>query len=173
MTREAADIVLFVGGARSGKSRMAQARAESAPGELVYLATGEALDAEMTDRIAKHRADRGPRWRTVEAPLDLPDAIRRESVRGRVLLVDCLTLWLSNLILSERDVSTATRALLTALADVSGTVLIVTNEVGLGIVPDNALARRFRDEAGRLNQAVAAAAHEVVFVAAGLALRMK
>jgi adenosylcobinamide kinase/adenosylcobinamide-phosphate guanylyltransferase len=150
---------------------MAQARAEALPGELVYIATGEALDAEMAERIARHRADRGPRWRTVEAPVDLPEAIRRES--GRVLLVDCLTLWLSNLVLGDHDVSAASERLLASLDAASSTVLLVSNEVGMGIVPENALARRFRDEAGRLNQRVAAAADEVLLVAAGLALRMK
>jgi adenosylcobinamide kinase/adenosylcobinamide-phosphate guanylyltransferase len=160
-----------VGGARSGKSRLAQARAETLPGELVYIATGEPLDAEMVERIARHRADRGPRWRTVEAPLELPAAIRRES--GRVLLVDCLTLWLSNLILGAHDVAEATDQLIAALDAASSTVLLVTNEVGMSIVPENALARRFRDEAGRLNQRVAGAADEVLLVAAGLALRMK
>jgi adenosylcobinamide kinase/adenosylcobinamide-phosphate guanylyltransferase len=164
-------IVLLLGGARSGKSRIAQARAEALPGELVYIATGAALDAEMAERIARHRADRGPRWRTVEAPIDLPDAIRPEG--GRVLLVDCLTLWLSNLMLGEHDIPAASDRLLAALDAASSTVLLVANEVGMGIVPENALARRFRDEAGRLNQRVAAAAHEVLLVAAGLALRMK
>jgi adenosylcobinamide kinase/adenosylcobinamide-phosphate guanylyltransferase len=163
--------VLLLGGARSGKSRIAQARAEALPGELVYLATGEALDAEMAERIARHRADRGPRWRTVEAPIDLPDAIGRE--HGHVLLVDCLTLWLSNLMMGEHDISAATDRLLAALDAASGTVLLVSNEVGMSIVPENALARRFRDEAGRLNQRVAAAADEVLLVAAGLSLRMK
>jgi adenosylcobinamide kinase / adenosylcobinamide-phosphate guanylyltransferase len=163
--------VLLLGGARSGKSRIAQARAEALPGELVYIATGEARDAEMTERIARHRADRGPRWRTVEAPIDLPEALHRE--QGRVLLVDCLTLWLSNLMLNEHDVAAATDRLLAALEAARNTVLIVSNEVGMGIVPENALARRFRDEAGRLNQRVAAAADEVVIVAAGLTLRMK
>lgn len=164
-------IVLLLGGARSGKSRIAQTRAEALPGELVYLATGEALDAEMAERIARHRADRGARWRTVEAPIDLPAAIRRED--GRVLLVDCLTLWLSNLMMGEHDIDAATNQLLAALDTASGTVLLVSNEVGMGIVPENALARRFRDEAGRLNQRVAAAASEVALVAAGLTLRMK
>jgi len=164
-------VVLLLGGARSGKSRIAQARAETLPGELVYVATGEALDAEMAERIARHRADRGPRWRTVESPIDLPETIRREN--GHVLLVDCLTLWLSNLMLGERDVTTATDQLLAALDAASGTVLLVSNEVGMGIVPENALARRFRDEAGRLNQRVAAVADEVLLVAAGLSLRMK
>jgi adenosylcobinamide kinase/adenosylcobinamide-phosphate guanylyltransferase len=164
-------IVLLLGGARSGKSRIAQTRAEALPGELAYIATGEARDAEMAERIARHRADRGARWRTVEAPIDLPEAIRREN--ERVLLVDCLTLWLSNLMLGEHDIAAATDRLLAALDRASGTVLLVSNEVGMGIVPENALARRFRDEAGRLNQRVAAAADEVLLVAAGLALRMK
>jgi adenosylcobinamide kinase/adenosylcobinamide-phosphate guanylyltransferase len=163
--------VLLLGGARSGKSRIAQTRAEALPGELVYIATGEALDAEMAERIARHRAERGARWRTVEAPLDLPEAIRREGVG--VLLVDCLTLWLSNLILGEHDIAAATDRLLAALDTARSTVLLVSNEVGMGIVPENALARRFRDEAGRLNQRVAAAADEVLLVAAGLPLRMK
>jgi adenosylcobinamide kinase/adenosylcobinamide-phosphate guanylyltransferase len=171
LTRKAAEIVLLLGGARSGKSRMAQARAEALPGELVYLATGEARDAEMSERIAKHRADRGARWRTVEVPIDLPEAIRRES--GRVVLVDCLTLWLSNLMLSEHDISAAADRLCASLTDATGTVLLVSNEVGMGIVPENALARRFRDEAGRLNQRIAGVANEVLLVAAGLALRMK
>jgi adenosylcobinamide kinase/adenosylcobinamide-phosphate guanylyltransferase len=166
-------VVLLVGGARSGKSRIAQARAEALSGELIYVATGQALDAEMTERIARHRADRGARWRTVEAPLELPEAIRREGTQGRVLLVDCLTLWLSNLILGEHDIDVATAALIDALATTSATVLLVSNEVGMGIVPENALARRFRDEAGRLNQRVAAVASEVLLVAAGLAIRMK
>jgi adenosylcobinamide kinase / adenosylcobinamide-phosphate guanylyltransferase len=167
------EIVLLLGGARSGKSRMAQTRAEAMTGELIYVATGEALDAEMHERIERHRADRGARWRTVEAPLELPDVIRRESAPGRILLVDCLTLWLSNLMFGERDVPIETDRLLAALRAAQGTVLLVSNEVGMGIVPENALARRFRDEAGRLNQRVAAAAHEVLLVAAGLAVRMK
>jgi adenosylcobinamide kinase / adenosylcobinamide-phosphate guanylyltransferase len=163
-----------LGGARSGKSRLAQARAEATPGELVYVATAEALDAEMTERIARHRAERGPRWRTVEAPRDLPDVIRRECAPGRVVLVDCLTLWLSNVMLSGQDVAGASRELLAAMAGQGGgTLLLVSNEVGMGIVPETALGRRFRDEAGRLNQAVAAAADEVLLVAAGLAIQMK
>jgi adenosylcobinamide kinase/adenosylcobinamide-phosphate guanylyltransferase len=166
-------VVLLVGGARSGKSRIAQTRAEAVGGELVYVATGQALDDEMTARIARHRSERGAQWRTVEAPLELPDAIRREGARDRVLLVDCLTLWLSNLMLGHHDVEAATAALLDVLATTSATVLLVSNEVGMGIVPENALARRFRDEAGRLNQRVAAAASEVLLVAAGLAIRMK
>jgi len=173
MNRGTGSVVLLLGGARSGKSRLAQARAETLAGELIYLATGQALDTEMTERIARHRADRGPRWRTVEAPLDLPGAIASERGANRVVLVDCLTLWLSNLMLGEHDIPAATARLLDAISGQSGTVLLVSNEVGLGIVPENALARRFRDEAGRLNQAIAQAADEVSFVAAGLAIRMK
>lgn len=165
--------LLVLGGARSGKSRYAQARAEALPGPLLYIATAQALDEEMADRIARHRADRGPRWSTRDVPLDLPAAIRAEAAPGGVLLVDCLTLWTSNLLFAERDLDRETEALADAVADAAGPVLLVANEVGLGIVPDNALARRFRDAAGRLNQAIAAAADEVQFVAAGLPLRLK
>ena len=165
--------MFFLGGARSGKSRLAQARAEAAAGELIYVATAEALDAEMTERIARHRSERGSRWRTVEAFRNLPDVIRRERGQGRVVLVDCLTLWLSNVMLAEQDVGAAMLALLSALAQREGSVILVSNEVGLGIVPETPLGRRFRDEAGRLNQAVAGAADEVLFIAAGLAIKMK
>jgi adenosylcobinamide kinase/adenosylcobinamide-phosphate guanylyltransferase len=165
--------LLVLGGARSGKSRHAEQRAEAEPGALVYIATGQAFDAEMEERIARHRADRGPRWRTVEAPLELPQAIAAEAGPGRVVLVDCLTLWASNLLLAERDGEAEAARLATLLRDAAGPVILVSNEVGLGIVPDNALARRFRDVAGRINQIVAAAVDEAVFVAAGLPLRLK
>lgn len=166
--------ILFVlGGARSGKSRYAQTRAETLDAELVFIATAQAFDTEMADRIARHRADRGPRWRTVEAPLDLPTTIAAETAPSSVVLVDCLTLWTSNLLLGEHDIPAATDALVTALGKARGPVILVANEIGLGIVPDNALARQFRDAAGFLNQAVAQAANEVQFVAAGLPLRMK
>ena len=165
--------LLVLGGARSGKSRYAQARAEALDGELVFVATAQALDTEMTDRIARHRADRGPRWVTVEAPVELAGAIRAESREDRVLLIDCLTLWTTNLLLAERDIPAATAELITAIADAAGPLILVANEVGLGIVPDNALTRRFRDEAGRVNQGLAAAVDGVVFVAAGLPLKLK
>ncbi len=165
--------LLVLGGARSGKSRYAQARAESHSGDLIYIATAQAFDAEMEDRIARHIADRGPRWSTLDVPLDLPDAIVANAAPGGVLLVDCLTLWTSNLMFAERDVDAETEALAAAVAQAAGPVILVANEVGLGIVPDNALARRFRDVAGRLNQAIATAADEVQFVAAGLPLRLK
>ncbi len=165
--------LLVLGGARSGKSRHAQVRAEAGQGDLLFLATGQAFDAEMADRIARHQADRGPRWRTVEAPLDLAQAITAHAAPGRLLLVDCLTLWASNLLFAERDDEAETALLTRAIATSPGPLVFVSNEVGLGIVPDNALARRFRDVAGRINQAVAAACAEVEFIAAGLPLRLK
>lgn len=165
--------LLVLGGARSGKSRYAQARAEALSGDLLYLATAQAFDAEMEARIAHHQADRGPRWSTLDVPLDIPAAILANAAPGCVLLVDCLTLWTSNLMFAERDIDAETEALATAVSDAGGPVILVANEVGLGIVPDNALARRFRDAAGRINQAIAAAADEVQFIAAGLPLRLK
>ncbi|MBY0284962.1 MAG: bifunctional adenosylcobinamide kinase/adenosylcobinamide-phosphate guanylyltransferase [Sphingomonas sp.] len=172
-----ANVVFFLGGARSGKSRLAQELAEKLADSQtvapVYLATGQPFDAEMTERIARHRADRGPRWRTVECPLNLPEAIGKEAVDGNVVLVDCLTLWVSNLLLSDVDIIQASDRLLSAIGNARCPLVIVSNEVGLGIVPDNALARRFRDEAGRLHQCVAAAADKVFFVAAGLSFSLK
>jgi adenosylcobinamide kinase/adenosylcobinamide-phosphate guanylyltransferase len=165
--------LLVLGGARSGKSRFAQSRAEALTGGLVYLATAQAFDEEMRERIALHRADRGPRWSTVEAPLELAETITACSTPETVVLVDCLTLWASNLILAERDMAAATEGLVRAVSAARGPVIMVANEVGLGIVPDNALARRFRDLAGRINQEMAAAADEVVVMFAGLPLVLK
>lgn len=162
---------LFLGGARSGKSRLAQEAAEACGGPLTYLATGEARDDEMADRIARHRADRGPRWATVECPIDLAGAIA--SLHHGAAVVDCLTLWLSNIMLAEREVDAHAAALVDVVRTAAVPLFIVSNEVGLGIVPDTPLGRAFRDEAGRLNQAVAAAADTVFFVAAGLALPLK
>ena len=166
-------IHLILGGARSGKSRYAQGLAEAFGGALVYVATGQALDAEMAERIARHRADRGPRWSTVEAPLELPAIVDAESRGGRLLLIDCLTLWTSNLMHAGRDVAAETARLVEALNGAAGPVILVANEVGLGIVPDHALARAFRDVAGRMNQSIAAAADDVSFIAAGLPVRLK
>lgn len=165
--------LLVLGGARSGKSRYAQAQAEATASDLVYVATAQALDTEMADRIARHRADRGPRWRTVEAPLDLPGIIREESRSDTLLLVDCLTLWASNLMFADRNIDASVAALRTAIADAPGPLIFVSNEVGLGIVPDNAMARRFRDVAGEINQAVAAAVDRAVLIVAGLPLLLK
>jgi adenosylcobinamide kinase/adenosylcobinamide-phosphate guanylyltransferase len=164
---------LILGGARSGKSRHAESLVEADGRAPRYLATAEPGDAEMAERIRHHQARRGARWATIEAPLDLPGAIQREAHEGRVLLVDCLTLWLSNLMLAQRGVARETDRLLDALAGAPGAVVLVANEVGFGIVPENALARDFRDEAGRLNQRVAAAADRVVLVVAGLPLTLK
>jgi adenosylcobinamide kinase/adenosylcobinamide-phosphate guanylyltransferase len=164
---------LVLGGARSGKSALAERLVTAAGGRRVYIATAEAWDDEMAERIAQHRADRGDGWRTVDAPLDLPAALAAEAVAGQAVLVDCLTLWLSNVMLSDRDVDAAAAMLEAAARSAEGPVVIVSNEVGLGIVPDNALARRFRDAQGRLNQRMAAMADLVVFVAAGLPMVLK
>lgn len=165
--------LFVIGGARSGKSRYAQARAEAAGEKPVFVATAEAFDDEMRARIAQHRADRDARWRTVEAPRDLPAAIDALNDGEAVVLVDCLTLWASNLLLADADIPAATAGLCAAVARFEGSLILVANEVGLGIVPDNALARRFRDAAGQINQAVAASADEVVLLTAGLPLTLK
>ncbi len=164
--------LLVLGGARSGKSRHAEGRVRAEGGIPVYIATAQAFDDEMAGRIARHRSDRGVGWRTVEAPMALADAIRGEAADA-VILVDCLTLWLSNLILANAAIEAETERLIAAVRDHRGPIALVSNEVGLGIVPDNPLARRFRDEAGRLNQQMAGLCDEVVFVAAGLPLTLK
>lgn len=165
---------LVLGGARSGKSRHAQELAEArAPGRLVFVATAQAFDAEMADRIARHRADRDGRWETVEAPLDLAQALDALDGPDTAVLVDCLTLWASNLLLAEEPWEQRLDALLAAIARFSGRIVLVSNEVGLGIVPDNALARRFRDMAGTINQQVAAHVDRVRFMAAGLSIDLK
>ena len=168
-----AGVVLVLGGARSGKSAFAETLAHDAPQRCVYVATAERVDDEMVSRIEAHRARRGSDWRTVEAPVGLAEAIRRESTPRACLLVDCLTVWLGNLVHRGHDVDAAREALLESLAAAPGPVVLVANEVGLGIVPDNAMARAFRDHAGRLNQAVAAVAGRVYFVAAGIPMAMK
>lgn len=164
---------LVLGGARSGKTAFALERAEASGSAPVMVATAEPLDAEMAARIAAHRAERGPRWTTIEEGRDLVRVLGEAAGEGRILVVDCLTLWLSNLMAAELDVESEIDRLCAALADLAGPVILVSNEVGLGIVPDNALARRFRDHQGRLNRKVAAVAGRVTFVAAGLALVLK
>jgi len=163
---------LILGGARSGKTRHALALAERMP-KRVYLATAEAWDDEMRDRIAHHKRERDHTWQTVEEPLDLPGAIEATDGLDQAIVVDCLTLWLSNLMGAERDIEQAVARLIESLADRSSTIIMVSNEVGLGIVPENALARAFRDAQGRLNQQIAAAVDHVDFVAAGLAMNLK
>lgn len=163
---------LILGGARSGKSRYALDRVLASGLVPVYVATAQAHDDEMRERIRLHQAERRG-MATVEAPLDLAAAIAAEGQPDRILLIDCLTLWLTNVMLAERDVAAAGDGLVAALRACPGPAVVVSNEVGLGIVPDNALARRFRDAQGRLNQQAAAVADEVVFVTAGLPLHLK
>ncbi|MVT67857.1 bifunctional adenosylcobinamide kinase/adenosylcobinamide-phosphate guanylyltransferase [Bradyrhizobium pachyrhizi] len=165
-------VILITGGARSGKSRRAELRARSFPGQPIYIATAEALDAEMDERIARHRARRGSDWIEREVPLDLVEAVSGTDGAG-ARLVDCLTLWLSNLLHAGRDWSREVTRLADALSRQRGPVVLVTNEVGLGIVPDNALARAFRDAAGIMNQTIAGIADEVEFVVAGLPMKLK
>jgi adenosylcobinamide kinase/adenosylcobinamide-phosphate guanylyltransferase len=160
-------LTFVLGGARSGKSAHAEALIAALPDPWCYVATAQAFDDEMRARIAAHRARRDERWRTVEAPLDMPASL----AAPEPLLVDCLTLWLTNLMLADRRPDWP--ALLAALDGRRAPTVIVSNEVGLGIVPDNALARAFRDEAGRLHQLVAARADRVVFMVAGLPMVVK
>jgi adenosylcobinamide kinase/adenosylcobinamide-phosphate guanylyltransferase len=165
-------LTLVLGGARSGKSRHAEALVTATPAPWMYVATAEPFDDEMKARIAEHRSRRGEKWRTIEAPLDLAGAIERAPA-GATVLVDCLTLWLNNLMYNNRDIDAETARLEAALAAPPGPVVLVSNEVGSGIVPDNAEARRFRDLQGRLNQRIAARADHVVLLVAGLPMVVK
>ena len=164
-------LTLVLGGARSGKSRHAERLITAHPAPWVYIATAQAFDAEMQARIAQHRARRDDGWRTLEAPLDLPAALA--DAGDAPVLLDCLTLWLTNLMLGEHDLPASIAAFEAALADRAAPTLVVSNEVGLGIVPDNALARAFRDQAGLLNQRIAARADRVLFLVAGLPMIVK
>ncbi len=166
-------LTLVLGGARSGKSRYAESLIESRSGGWIYLATAEPGDREMAARIRAHQERRGRRWRTIEAPLELASALSDAAAPDNAVLVDCLTLWLANVIAAGRDAEAETGALTRALGALAGPAVLVSNEVGLGIVPDNALARRFRDLAGGLHQAVSEVAQSVVFLAAGLPLHLK
>ena len=161
----------MLGGARSGKSSHAERLTTANPAPWIYIATAQALDDEMDDRIAEHRRRRGDGWQTVEAPIDLAGALRAH--REAPVLVDCLTLWLTNLMLGDHDIAGAMMALEDALADRAAPAVLVANEVGLGIVPETRLGRLFRDEAGRLNQRIAACASHVVLMVAGLPLTVK
>jgi adenosylcobinamide kinase / adenosylcobinamide-phosphate guanylyltransferase len=163
-------VTLVLGGARSGKSRVAESLAH---GERHYIATAQAFDDEMKQRIAQHKVQRGAGWVTHEELFALPEKLLEIDRAGRFVLVDCLTLWLSNLILAERDWQAPASALCKALQSMKADVVLVSNEVGLSIVPDNKLGRQFRDAQGLLNQRVAEVANSVVFVAAGLPLVLK
>lgn len=165
---------LILGGARSGKSALAE-RLASAFDEVIYIATAQALDGEMGQRIAHHRERRPTAWGCIEEPIALADTLREQAAPGRCLLVDCLTLWLSNC-LGREDGAVWERernALLSTLPELDGSVLLVSNEVGLGVVPMGELTRRYVDEAGRLHQALGLLCDRVVFVAAGLPLVLK
>ncbi|MGB7912175.1 MAG: bifunctional adenosylcobinamide kinase/adenosylcobinamide-phosphate guanylyltransferase [Desulfobaccales bacterium] len=170
-------MALVLGGARSGKSRYALSLAESFPAPRLFLATGEARDEEMAARIAAHQEERGPGWETREAPLKLPEAVGQGQGRYGAILVDCLTMWLANLMLRETapddDLQTESRRLLALLERLTTPTIFVSNEVGLGIVPEGPLARRYRDSLGWLHQQVARAADLVVLVVAGLPLTLK
>ena len=162
----------MLGGARSGKSRYAEGLIARSPQPWIYVATAEVRDDEMAERIAAHRARRDAGWQTVEAPHDLADALEATPA-GAAVLVDCLTLWLSNLMEGAFDIDAQTARLQDVLADRTGPTVLVANEVGLGIVPDNALARRFRDAQGILNQRLAAQATRVVMMVADLPVAVK
>jgi adenosylcobinamide kinase/adenosylcobinamide-phosphate guanylyltransferase len=164
-------IILIGGGSRSGKSRQALRLARERGRRLGFIATAQALDDEMRERIRVHQQERGQDFTTIEEPIALATAIKRRSVDFDAIVVDCLTLWLSNIVTS--DIEQETAKLLEASVASPAQLILVTNEVGCGIVPDNSLARRFRDDAGRLNQRVAEAASEVYWMAFGCALRVK
>ncbi|MGB8817319.1 MAG: bifunctional adenosylcobinamide kinase/adenosylcobinamide-phosphate guanylyltransferase [Rhizobiaceae bacterium] len=166
-------IILVLGGARSGKSAFAEGLTDQTGLKKAYLATGQVFDDEMRKRIGIHQGRRGPEWALHEEPLELPDCLQRIGLADTAVLVDCLTLWVTNLMMAERSMPEETERLIDALHSLPGTIVLVSNEVGLGIVPENAMARAFRDHAGLLHQAVAAIADEVYFVAAGLPLKMK
>ena len=171
--QELGDVTLILGGARSGKSRLGETIISGNGQSAIYIATAQAHDDEMRQRIALHQSRRGDNWRTVESPLELSLEPSRLLAEGLPVLDDCLTLWLSNIMLAARDIEAEVDNLSNCVGEVPATLVLVSNETGLGIVPDNALARRFRDASGLMNQKIAAAADYVLFVAAGLPLVMK
>jgi len=168
-------ISLILGGARSGKSRRAEAIATALSEKPIYLATAPLIegDAEWLARIERHRSERGAHWQLIEEELDIASVLARHAGSGCVVLLDCLTLWLTNLLYAGRDVDAEVELLCAALAACSGEVILVSNEVGMGLVPENEMGRAFRDAQGRMNQRVAAVADRVEFIAAGLPICMK
>ncbi len=174
MTQSSGSVTLVLGGARSGKSRYAETICRQTGRALIYVATAEAHDDEMKARIAKHRSDRAADgWRTIEEPKDLAAVLKGEAAPGQILLVDCLTLWLTNHLLADADVDAEIERLCAAVSTSSADLVLVANEVGFGIVPENKLARTFRDHAGRLNQRIAEIAGRVTLVVAGLPVQVK
>jgi adenosylcobinamide kinase / adenosylcobinamide-phosphate guanylyltransferase len=169
----ARDTTLVLGGARSGKSAFAERLIAETTATRIYLATAAAGDDEMRERIAHHRTRRGGGWRTIEEPLALVEALNREDRPGDAILVDCLTLWLSNLMHAGKDVDAEARQLSAFLREAKAKIVLVSNEVGLGLVPETPLGRAFRDAQGRLNQVVGAAVTNVAFIAAGLPIWLK
>jgi len=168
--------IFITGGARSGKSSFAEKLAIDIVGKRAYLATAQALDPEMVERITHHRERRGKTWDTFEEPLAVAELIAKLSGRYQIVLLDCLTLWLSNVMArteSDKDIILQVGTLASAITTFDGVSIIVSNEVGLGIVPDNALARRYRDLAGMMNQRIAQAADEVYLVTSGIPMKIK
>lgn len=172
-----AQVTFIIGGCRSGKSGLALAKANAAAaGERIFIATAVAFDAEMQERVRRHQAERGPGWTTFEVPLALPEALAEHGRPDRIVLVDCLTLWVSNLLLELEDpaaVEGRVAALVRAIEACRGPVILVSNEVGLGVVPESRLGRQFRDLAGVANQSVAACAQEVILTVAGIPVVIK
>ncbi len=166
-------VSLVLGGARSGKSAFAEREVSRTELPAFYIATAEARDSEMAERIERHQMRRGADWTTIEEPLELAQALATWISPERAVLVDCLTLWLANLMAARHPIGEEVEVVCHVLREASGPVVLVSNEVGQGIVPDNALARQFRDEAGIMNRQIAATAGRVVFVAAGLPLILK
>ncbi|MBA4243071.1 bifunctional adenosylcobinamide kinase/adenosylcobinamide-phosphate guanylyltransferase [Ectopseudomonas hydrolytica] len=166
---------LILGGARSGKSRLAERLADESGLEVVYIATSQPLDGEMNERVAQHRARRPAHWALVEEPLALARVLQEEAASGRCLLVDCLTLWLTNLLMLEdaQRLNAEREALLACVAQLPGRILLVSNETGLGVVPLGELTRRYVDEAGWLHQALAERSQRVLFTVAGLPMTLK
>ena len=167
------EVTLITGGARSGKSRLAEAIIANENQAAIYIATAQVRDEEMAIRVAEHQGRRGPNWQTEEIPFELVAGLTELANSGTPILVDCLTLWLTNILLAERNIELEIKALADCLKDIRTPLVLVSNETGLGIVPDNDLARAFRDHAGIMNQRIAEVADNVLFVAAGLPLILK
>lgn len=173
MPHNKGNIFFILGGARSGKSRFALQRASEFSGKKAYIATAQALDDEMKERIDKHKKERSGDWTTFEEPINISGIIKDVHKKYDVIIIDCLTLWLSNLMLAGSNIEKELELFISSLTDVHCSIFIVSNEVGLGIVPDNAIARKFRDLSGYVNQRIAETADEVYLAAAGIPIKIK